>query len=103
MIQNWGSWDSFQTLLQALKRISIKHDVDLANVASRWILNRPCVGAIIVGTRLGISNNSESNLKVFSLVLDKEDTEQLNEYALHNDRARMLYDKIGDCGREYSN
>jgi len=103
MIQNWGSWDDFQTLLRILKRISIKHNVDLANVASRWVLNRPSVGAVIVGTRLGISNNSESNLKTFSLVLDEQDTQQLNQYTLGNGRARMLYDRIGDCGREYSN
>ncbi|KAJ4471062.1 aldo/keto reductase [Lentinula edodes] len=101
MINNWGSWGELQTLLQVLKRIAIKHDVDLANVAARWVLNRPAVGAVIVGTRAGISDNSESNLKVFSLILDAEDTDQLDEYTLRTNRTQMLYRKIGDCGSEY--
>ncbi|KAJ3731598.1 aldo/keto reductase [Lentinula guzmanii] len=100
MINNWGSWDDFHALLRTLKRIAIKHNVDLANVAARWVLNRPSVGAVIAGTRAGISNNSESNLKTFSFTLDAEDTNQLDEYAL-GDRAQMLYNKIGDCGSEY--
>lgn len=101
MINNWGSWGELQTLLHVLKRIAIKHDVDLANVAARWVLNRPAVGAVIVGTRAGISDNSESNLKVFSLILDAEDTDQLDEYTLRTNRTQMLYRKIGDCGSEY--
>ncbi|KAJ4475535.1 aldo-keto reductase [Lentinula aciculospora] len=101
MINNWGSWGDLQTLLRVLKRIAMKHNVDLANVAARWVLNRPSVGAVIVGTRAGISNNSESNLKVFSLILDADDTRQLDECALETSRAQMLYKKIGDCGNEY--
>ncbi|KAJ3760630.1 aldo/keto reductase [Lentinula raphanica] len=101
MINNWGSWDDFQALLRALRRVATKHNVDIANVATRWVLDRPSVGAVIAGTRAGISNNSLSNLKTFSLTLDAEDTKQLNGYALGTNRAQMLYNQIGDCGNEY--
>ncbi|KIK64370.1 hypothetical protein GYMLUDRAFT_220864 [Collybiopsis luxurians FD-317 M1] len=101
MINNWGSWDDLQGLLRTLKRIASKHNVDLANVAARWVLNRPSVGAVIVGTRAGISNHSDSNLKIFSIKLDEQDTTQLDNYALGAKRAEFLFDKIGDCGHEY--
>ncbi|KAF5370548.1 hypothetical protein D9757_010136 [Collybiopsis confluens] len=101
MIHNWGSWKDLQALLRTLKQIASKHNVDLANVAARWVLDRPAVGAVIAGTRAGISNNSESNLKVFSIKLDEQDTLQINHYAVGANRAEMLYRKIGDCGHEY--
>ncbi|KAF9066609.1 NADP-dependent oxidoreductase domain-containing protein [Rhodocollybia butyracea] len=99
MIMTWASWDDFQSLLRTLKSIADKHQVDLTNVATRWVLNRPAVAAVIVGTRLGVSNNMQSNLKVFSLQLDEDDTSRLNKFALAH--AGRLCESIGDCGHEY--
>ncbi|KIK63070.1 hypothetical protein GYMLUDRAFT_72306 [Collybiopsis luxurians FD-317 M1] len=99
VIKAWASWNDFQILLSTLKAIADKHRVDLANVATRWVLDRPAVGAVIVGTRLGVSSNVESNLKTFSLRLDEEDTNTLNELALT--RADKVYRIMGDCGSEY--
>ncbi|THV06852.1 aldo/keto reductase [Dendrothele bispora CBS 962.96] len=100
MILNWGTWTEFQGLLLTLKCIADKHQVELSNVAIRWILDRPEVGSVIVGTRLGVSNNSDSNLSVFSFRLDDADNRQLENIALGS-RTKILFEKLGDCGHEY--
>ncbi len=45
MICDWGSWDDFQMLLYKLSVIAEKHRVTLTNVAIRWVLQKPQVGA----------------------------------------------------------
>ncbi|KAK0473346.1 aldo-keto reductase [Armillaria novae-zelandiae] len=100
MIMTWGSWSDLQHLLQTLKSIADKHGVELTNVATRWVLDKPEVGAVIVGTRLGVSSNADSNLKVFSFELTPEDTARIEAVAL-GAHLQGLYDKIGDCGHEY--
>ncbi|KAG7089495.1 hypothetical protein E1B28_011175 [Marasmius oreades] len=100
VISTWGSWSDLQALLYTLKIIADKHRVDVSNVAARWVLDCPAVGAVIVGTRLGVSSNVRSNLQVFSFQLDEEDKKKLEAVALGN-RARNLYERIGDCGTEY--
>lgn len=99
MITTWASWSDFQSLLQRLKHIADKHHVDLTNVATRWVLDRPAVAVVIVGTRLGVSEHIESNLKVFSLQLDENDMKSLDNLVLK--RAEKVYKSIGDCGNEY--
>ncbi len=69
MIQAWGSWSEFQTLLAVLSSIAGKLGVSLTNVATRWVLQQPGVGAVIVGTRLGVSSHIEDNLGVFRAAL----------------------------------
>ena len=105
MIQTWGTWTDFQTLLNVLQKVAQKHQVSLANVASRWILDQPSVGAVIVGTRLGVSSNVEDNLKVFQLHLDGDDIRDIDRAALGpgGEKSRAVYEKIGDCGGEYRN
>ncbi|KAK0431357.1 aldo-keto reductase [Armillaria borealis] len=100
MIMTWGSWSDLQHLLQTLKSIADTHGVELTNVATRWVLDNPEVGAVIVGTRLGVSSNADSNLKVFSFKLTPEDTARIDAVAL-GAHLQGLYDKIGDCGHEY--
>ncbi|KAF9267833.1 aldo-keto reductase [Marasmius fiardii PR-910] len=100
VIMTWGSWSDFQTLLYTLKTIADKHGVDVANVATRWVLDRPSVGAVIIGTRLGVSSNVRSNLQVSSFRLDEDDNSKLEEVALGS-RARRFFDRMGDCGTEY--
>ena len=77
MIDEFGGWDLFQALLQELKSIAAKHEVKLANVATRYILDRPQVAGIIVGAR-GV-NHLQENLQAFDLSLDKEDHAALNK------------------------
>jgi aryl-alcohol dehydrogenase-like predicted oxidoreductase len=98
MIDAWGGWRLFQELLTTLKSIADKHKVSIANVAVRYILDKPAVGGVIVGARLGISEHLEDNAKVFDFSLDTED---LNEIDAVSQQSRNLYQLIGDCGDEY--
>ncbi len=58
MIDAWGGWVLFQELLTILKRIADKHAVSIANVATRYILDKPKVAGVIVGVRLGLERPS---------------------------------------------
>ena len=49
IIEEFGGWQRFQSLLSALQRIATKHSTDIASVATRAILDRPGVAAAIVG------------------------------------------------------
>ncbi|KAI0860206.1 putative aryl-alcohol dehydrogenase [Xylaria cubensis] len=103
MILDWGSWGDFQTLLHTLSAIAEKHRVSLTNAAVRWVLQKPQVGAVIVGTRLGVTAHDQDNLATFSFRLDDEDIKVIDEIALgkENERTLALLDSLGDCGNEY--
>ncbi|WP_341524681.1 aldo/keto reductase [Nostoc sp. UHCC 0302] len=98
IVDGWGGWRLFQELLATLKEIADKHKVTISNVAVRYILDKPTVGGVIVGARLGVSEHIEDNAKVFNLSLDVED---LNLIDTISDNSRDLYQLIGDCGDEY--
>jgi aryl-alcohol dehydrogenase-like predicted oxidoreductase/enamine deaminase RidA (YjgF/YER057c/UK114 family) len=90
-----GGWDALQAILAALDQIAKKHDVAVANIATRWALDHPAVAATIVGARLGESDHRESNLAPFSFALDDDDRTTIDE-ALARTKAIP-----GDCGDEY--
>ena len=94
-VEEIGGWAVLQEILEALARIARKHKVSIANVATRWVLEQPAVGAIIVGARLGESEHRADNLALFSFTLDDED-KRVIEAALEN--AKRI---PGDCGQEY--
>lgn len=71
IIDEFGSWQSFQELLVALKSIADKHQSSVANVATRWVLDRTQVAAAILGARTAA--HLKENLGVFNLELDAED------------------------------
>jgi aryl-alcohol dehydrogenase-like predicted oxidoreductase len=98
MVDAWGGWAHFQRLLQTLRAIADRHGVSIANVAVRAILDRPAVAGVIVGVRLGLSDNLADNAHVFTLRLDVEDRDRIA--AVLRD-ANDLYRIIGDCGDEY--
>ncbi|CTQ64955.1 aldo/keto reductase [Roseibium alexandrii] len=90
-----GGWDGFQAILKTANSIAQKHNVSLANVATRWVLEQPAVAGVIVGARLGESEHMADNAKLFSFALDEEDTAQL-------DAAFSQTTPVpGDCGDEY--
>ncbi|KAF6803540.1 Flagellar radial spoke protein 5 [Colletotrichum sojae] len=103
MIVNWGTWQDFQDLLGVLSSIAQEHGVSLANVAVRWVLQQPSVGAVIVGTRLGVSSHVEDNLATFHFCLSDRDMDRTNAVALgtHRARTKRLFGSLGDCGAEY--
>lgn len=98
MIDAWGGWGLFQELLQGLSAIAQKHNVSLANVAVRAILDQPAVGGVIVGARLGLSEHLEDNAKVFDCALEADDYAKIDAIS---SRSRDLFQRIGDCGDEY--
>ncbi|KAF9690669.1 hypothetical protein EKO04_011325 [Ascochyta lentis] len=100
MIQTWGNWDLFQSLLQVLKTISDKHKVSISNVASRWVLDFPYVGAVIVGARMGVSEHTEENLNTYGWNLDEADQNSIEEI-LQQSRREEMFNDMGDCGSEY--
>jgi aryl-alcohol dehydrogenase-like predicted oxidoreductase len=98
MIDAWGGWTLFQELLQVLKQIADQHGVSLANVAVRYILDRPTVAGVIVGVRLGVTDHRTDNVRVFEFTLTPENYEHIQAVLA---RSRDLYRVIGDCGDEY--
>ncbi|MBM4259513.1 MAG: aldo/keto reductase [Deltaproteobacteria bacterium] len=98
VIDSWGGWNLFQELLTTLKNVADKHKVSSANVAVRYILDRPAVGGVIVGTRLGIAEHRIENARTFGFTLDAEDRGQIGKVV---SKSRDLYRTIGDCGDEY--
>jgi enamine deaminase RidA (YjgF/YER057c/UK114 family) len=67
----------------------------VANVASKYILDQPSVGSIIIGAHLGRSEHIKSNLQLMDLTLDEGSKSEIKE-ALAN-----LIPIPGDCGDEY--
>jgi len=79
IIDELGGWERFQGLLHALARIAARHDVSVANVAVRWVLDQPGVATAIVGAP-GV-RHLEDNLRVFSFALDEQDADALQPWA----------------------
>jgi aryl-alcohol dehydrogenase-like predicted oxidoreductase len=71
IIEDFGGWALFQQLLAALARIAAKHNTDVASVASRALLDRPQVAAVIVGATNAA--HLRSHTQVASLRLDADD------------------------------
>ena len=98
MIDAWGGWNLFQELLIVLNEIAKKYNVQIPNVATRFILDKPSVAGTIIGSRLGLSDQLEQNSKTFSLQLQNDDYEKIKSVT---SKANDLFASIGDCGGEY--
>jgi len=90
-----GGWKLFQDVLQTVSLVAQRHKVSITNVASRYILEQPAVGAVIIGARLGKSENIKQNLSLFDFSLTTQDKAEIGE-ALSKLKAIP-----GDCGDEY--
>jgi aryl-alcohol dehydrogenase-like predicted oxidoreductase len=98
MIDAWGGWPLFQELLTALRGIAHRHGASIANIGTRWVLDRLAVAGVIVGAKLGIAEHIANNTQVFSVALDEGDHATLAPVlAKSGDLMRL----IGDCGDEY--
>lgn len=76
IIEDFGGWDLFQELLRTLDGIAKKHRVSIANIATRYILERPRVGAVIIGARS--ADRITENVRVFGFSLDEEDNGRIS-------------------------
>jgi len=72
--------------------------VSIANVATRYILDKPQVAGVIIGVRLGITEHITDNSRVFDTKLDDEDRDKIKAVIC---KSRDLFASIGDCGGEY--
>ncbi|KAI3615266.1 aldo keto reductase [Moniliophthora roreri] len=102
MILNaWGNWELFQALLRVLRNIGDRRGgLSIANVATRWVLDHPFVGAVIVGARLGLAEHTQDNSRVYSFSLSARDNQDI-EAVLDRSNGRRMITSIGDCGAEY--
>lgn len=94
-IDEAGGWSVFQDLLNTLGDVARKHDVSIANVASRYILENDAVGGVIIGARLGKSEHIQETLNLFRFSLDAASRSTIE------DALRTLRSIPGDSGDEY--
>ena len=94
-IDQAGGWEKYQALLKAIKQTADRHNASMATVASRYILDQPGVGAVIVGARLGQSEHIKDTATLLDFTPCETDWEPINE-ALSD-----LTPIPGDCGDEY--
>lgn len=90
-----GGWDIFQRLLRVLNQVAQRHQVSIANVASRYILEQPAVGGVIIGARLGKSAHIAENQRLFAFALSEADQQEIAQ------AVAALKPIPGDCGDEY--
>ncbi|KIM27582.1 hypothetical protein M408DRAFT_330015 [Serendipita vermifera MAFF 305830] len=101
ILSAWGTWALFQQLLVVLRRIGDYHGgVSIANVATRWVLDHDFVGAVIIGARLGVSDNTDDNRAVFGWRLSKDDHAMIANVLQKSGGGELIH-TIGDCGAEY--
>ena len=98
MIDAWGGWALFQELLAALRRIADRHNVSIANIGTRCVLDQPAVAGVIVGARLGLAEHIADNARPFDVALDAADLAEIEPVLA---KSRDLMTVIGDCGDEY--
>jgi len=71
IIDDFGGWDLFQELLRVLRSVADKHSCDIATVASRVMLQRAGVAAVIVGSTN--ASHLDSNARIGAVTLDSAD------------------------------
>lgn len=90
-----GGWDAYHNLLETLDETSKNHDVSIANIATKCILNEEHVAAVIVGARVGESEHMADNARMLDIQLTTEEKEKIRKA---QDELKPL---PGDCGDEY--
>ncbi|MFT4045667.1 MAG: aldo/keto reductase [Solimonas sp.] len=81
IIDDFGGWELFQTLLRVLAGIAAKHDCDIATVATAAVLQRERVAAAIVGA----TNTAHlpAHRRIGAVTLDAGDLALIDTVARH--------------------
>lgn len=74
IIDEFGGWDAFQSLLTLLAQIAGNHGTSIAAVATRWVLDQPHVAAVILGT--GSKSRATENVGLSTLILDESEKKE---------------------------
>jgi len=75
IIEETGGFDQFQHLLQVLKNIANVHNVKIAEVAARYVLQQEAVSAVIIGARN--ARHLPGLQKIAGLELDAPEVEEI--------------------------
>lgn len=78
VIEESIGWDNYQELLLLLKNIAASHGVQIAHIATKYILSQPGVAASIIGTRS--SRHVESNARIFDFELTAADAASIDSF-----------------------
>ncbi|MDH4020063.1 MAG: aldo/keto reductase [Xanthomonadales bacterium] len=102
IMEETGGFDHFQDLLQVLKNIADEHDVRIAEVAARYVLQQNSVSAVIIGARN--ASHLQSLKKLASLTLDAAEIKKIQSIiqtgpAVPGDVYDIERDKDGPHGR----
>lgn len=95
VIDEAGGWRAYQGLLEALRAVAERHGCTVPAVSLRWLLDRPRVGGVMVGTFHG--KHRAANQVAATLRLDVADHARLDG-AL--ERLRPLPGDVWDLERE---
>jgi aryl-alcohol dehydrogenase-like predicted oxidoreductase len=76
IIDDRGGWDFLQHLLRVLRTVADRHGVDIATVASRAVLDRTQVSAVIIGARN--PSHLAGNLAIMSVRLTPADHAEIS-------------------------
>ena len=76
-VRTAGGWEALQRVLRAARQVADRHDVSIANVACRYVLEQPAVGGIIIGARLGSSEHIADTQRLFAFTLTEQDHVEL--------------------------
>ena len=91
----WGGRNLFQKLLSKLNNIAQKYNVSIANVATRYMLDKAAVAGVIIDVKLGIADLKNSNAQVFSFSLGKINYDDI-EFEMY--KVQIFCETVGDCG-----
>ena len=76
IVDDFGGWDLLQNLLAVLDVIAGKHATSVSAVATRWVLDREPVAAVMIGS--GSVAHLDDNLGIFTTRLDDEDRDRID-------------------------
>ncbi|MGH6873509.1 MAG: aldo/keto reductase [Aestuariivirgaceae bacterium] len=95
IIDDCGGWDFLQQLLRVLRSIADRHGSDIATVASRAVLERPQVAAVIIGARN--PSHLARNLAIMTLRLTASDHAEIGHVLA---KGRRLEGDVFDLERD---
>lgn len=81
IIDEFGGYPKFQTVLQTLRTIANKYTVGIAEIASRYILQKSMVGGVIIGARN--IDHLQRMQKITDFTLDKTDLQMIQNEIDH--------------------
>ncbi len=94
LVRAVGGWAVVQHMLHTLHRIAQRHQVQIADVAMRWVSDQPGVAAVMTDDAMRFDDPTPWRQRLDRLSLDDDDRAQLQAVL---DKTLPL---AGDCGAE---